>query len=155
MNLRTFAIALALFCSCAAARSVFPPPTLATLQGSWLGGSGASEKYFRLEIDTSGRGILIAQFDSGERPAVYEVLSTQLTECAIQFELRPEPGAEPIYFRGSACGGVSMKLEVGDAERRWHSKVLLRREGDVLSRIEAVTRRARGHGFGPIAAVHR
>jgi hypothetical protein len=123
--------------------TVLLPPTLETLQGPWLGGSSAdSEFYLRLEIDRTGRGMLTAQFDSGERPAAYEVLSADLTEYAIQFELWPKDGAEPIYLRGTTYGS-SMELEVGNSEHRWRRKVVLEPERAVLSRIEAVTRRSR------------
>jgi hypothetical protein len=121
--------------------TVLPPPTLETLQGSWLGGDADdSEFYLRLEIDRTGRGILAAQFDASERPAVYEVLSANLTEFAIEFEVWPKDGAEPIYLRGTTYGS-SMKLEAGNTEHRWRRKAILEPEHAVLSRIEAVTRR--------------
>ncbi len=143
MYMRALAMALALFWSMALSMTVLPPPTLETLQGPWLGGPGEdSEFYFRLEIDRTGRGMLTAQFNSGERPAVYEVLSANLTEFAIEFDLWPKDGAEPIYLRGTTYGS-SMKLEAGNTEHRWHRNVVLEPERAVLSRIDAVTRRAR------------
>ena len=142
MLVRVFVITLILFCSSAIATTVVPPATLGDLQGAWLGGSEANSEYFRLEIDPNGKGVLTVQSASAEHAEAYEVLATQLAKYTVKFELRPISGAEPMYFRGTA-DAAGMELEAGNVEHRWHRKVVLEREREVLSRIEAVTKRAR------------
>lgn len=142
MCLRASAIAVALSCSHAIALTVLPPPAVTDLQGPWLGGSEENrEEYLRLEVDRGGKGIVTFQYAPEDRPAVYDVLSAQLSGYNIEFELQPIGGAEPIYLRGTTYGS-SMQMEIGNAGHRWHRKVLLEREDDVLSRIKAVTERA-------------
>src|ERR1041385_7533042 len=110
MYVRASAIILSLFCSCAFASpgdilTVLPPPAVTDLQGAWLGGSDENkEEYFRLDVDRDGKGMLTFQYAPEERPAVYEVLSAQLTEYTIEFQLRPIGGDEPIYLYGTTYG---------------------------------------------------
>jgi hypothetical protein len=124
----------------AAARSVVFP--LGELGGSWLGSSEDNGEYFRLEIDNKGRGVLTVQYLPDDAPDAYEVLSTSLSGYAISFKLRSIGEAEDIFVRGSA-DKAGLRLEVGGTNNGWSRKVFLENESDVLSRINAVTRRAR------------
>jgi hypothetical protein len=142
MYLRALAMIFFFFYSHAQAMTILPPPAVTDLQGQWLGGSEENrEEYFRLDVNRSGQGLLIFQYAPDERPAVYKVLSAQLSEYNIEFQLQPINGAEPIYLRGTSYGS-GLQMQVGNTEHRWRRKVLLEREHEVLSRISAVTARA-------------
>ena len=142
MYLRAFAILLSLFYSGAHATTILPPRAVIDLQGQWLGGSEENrEEFLRLDVDRSGKGLLIVRYDPEERPAAYKVLSTQVSEYSVEFRLQPVNGGELIYLRGTSYG-TGLQMQIGNTEHQWHHKVLLEPEREVLSRIRAVTERA-------------
>jgi hypothetical protein len=120
-------------------RTLVPP--LAQLGGSWLGTSERHSEYFRVEFDSSGKGVLTIEFVAGGPTDAYEILSTSLSGYSISFLLRPFAEAEPIFARGTA-NKLGLWLDVGDINGKWTRKVFLEPESDVLGRIDAVTRRA-------------
>lgn len=123
--------------------SKVPEPKLSDLATSWLGGSPQSTlEYFRLELDESGRGILVVQYLPGYPASLYEVSSTKLNGYKISFEVQAmDSGAEPIFLRGEALP-FQLNLEVGGVERTWKKKIILEKEARVLERIQVVTERA-------------
>ena len=136
-----FALFLFGLCSCSLANTISPPVTLRELSGAWLGGTEANSEYLRLEIDQQGKGNFDVQYLPGRPAAAYLVLAMHLAQYTVHFELQPLSGAEPIFLRGYAHMG-GMEREIGNVEHRWHRKVVLEPERSVLSRIEAVTKRA-------------
>jgi len=115
---------------------------LGQLGGTWLGGSEGESEYFRLEIDTKGKGVLTVQSMLGDPADAYEILSTSLSGYDISFKVLPIGEAEPIYVHGSA-NKAGLQLEIGGVSDHWSRKAFLESESDVLSRIDAVTKRAR------------
>jgi hypothetical protein len=71
-----------------AARSEIPEPRMSDLATAWLGGYGGLE-YFRLELDASGRGILVAQYLPQNPARLYEVSVSRLRGYDIEFDVRP------------------------------------------------------------------
>jgi hypothetical protein len=120
-----------------------PPPRLSDLATAWLGGPPrAIVEYFRLELDDSGKGILVVQYLPKNPPRLYEVSVARLKGYDIAFEVRAvDSDAEPIFLRGKATSHA-LALEVGGTERTWKRKIYLEREDRVLERIRVVTERA-------------
>ena len=115
-------------------------PKLSDLATAWLGGvpHGILE-YFRLELDSEGRGLLIVQYLPQSPPRAYRVLATRLKEYAVEFELQPDDiDAERIWLRGHATPS-DLDLEVGGIDGDWKRKIFLEREDRVLARIRVVT----------------
>jgi hypothetical protein len=134
-------LVISLCAASAFAASVVPLPTLVGLAGAWLGSSEGHGEYFRLEIDQTGQGILTVQSLSSEKADAYRIVSTSLSNGVVAFKLIPSGSAEAIYLRGSATL-AGMELDAGNVAHRWHRKVFLEQESEVLSRIEAVRKRA-------------
>jgi len=120
-----------------------PPPQLSDLATAWLGGPPRGiVEYFRLELDGSGKGILVVQYLPKNPPRLYEVSVARLKGYDIVFDVRVvDSNAEPIFLRGKATSHA-LDLDVGGIERTWKQKILLEREDRVLERIRAVTERA-------------
>ena len=125
------------------ARSPIPPAQLPDLATAWLGGAARPVvEYFRLELDDSGRGILVVQWLPKNPPRLYEVSISRLKGYDIEFDVRPvESDAQAIFLRGKATI-LALELELGDIERNWKRKIYLEREDQVLERIRMVTERA-------------
>ena len=125
------------------ARSIVPPPQLSDLATAWLGGPPRGiVEYFRLELDDSGKGILVVQYLPKNPPRLYEVSVSRLKGYDIAFDVRAgDSNAEHIFLRGKA-GSYALDLEVGGIERTWKRKIFLEREDRMLERIRVVTERA-------------
>jgi hypothetical protein len=134
-----FALAAPWIVSAAQARTLVAP--LGQPDGSWLGGTQGNAEYFRVEIDKSGRGVLTVKYLLVETADAYAILSTSLSGYSISLVLRPIGGAEPIFAQGSA-NKMGLWLNVSGTDNKWTRAVFLEPEGDVLGRINAVTRPA-------------
>ena len=125
------------------ARSMAPPAQLPDLATAWLGGAPRPVvEYFRLELDDSGKGILVVQWLPKNPPRLYEVSIARLEGYDIEFDVRPvDSNAQAIFLRGTATTHA-LDLEFGDIERNWKRKIYLEREDQVLERIRMVIERA-------------
>ena len=148
---RLFALALSalllLSSVSASAIKVLPAPSLEQLAGAWIGPDD-SIAYFRVEIDKSGRGLLVIQEDSHDRNlSLYKIKSTKLSGYLISFQLQPIKKADPtITLSGEASFGELQLIRRGvNHGNKWQNKLVLERENQLLPRIQAVKRAA--HDF--------
>ena len=147
MLLRTYLLSAvivtgAALCDSEAAAKKIPPPSLATLAGSWLGGSDGGLEYFRLELRENGAGNLVIQYLPGNPAVAYLITSTSLSGYTVTFSVKPiDADAEPIFLRGEA-NSYRLSLEVGGTDGNWDRSLLLEHDAVVKERIRAVEDRA-------------
>jgi hypothetical protein len=141
--LLTFLALVAISPAPCGARSMIPEPRLSDLATAWLGSSPRSiVEYFRLELDNSGKGILVVQYLPQNPPRLYEVSVSRLKGYDIKFDvLAVDSDAEPVFLQGHATS-LALDLEIGGTKRTWKKRIFLEREDRVLERIRVVTERA-------------
>jgi hypothetical protein len=142
-SLLFFLTLLAIVPAPGAARSEIPPARLPDLATVWLGGpTYPTVEYFRLELDRSGKGFLVAQFLPENPPRLYKVSISRLRGYDIELDVRAvDSDAQPIFLRGHATRHA-LKLGLRWTEHGRKREIFLEREDRVLGRIQAVTGRA-------------
>ena len=119
-------------------------PTMECLAGVWIGGSPVQLEFMRINLDSSGKGLLTLQYIPGQAAEAYSLTIESLDGYEIRFNVIPiDEDAEPIYLKGKAfCG--DLHLEFGRAgEQGWSRSIILDRYSQFLERLEAVEKRAR------------
>jgi hypothetical protein len=139
----TAAALTALFAAPASAHKRPAKPTLADLATVWVGGEpGYSLEYFRLELDTRGKGLLVVQWIPDKPAVAYTVIETKLSEYRVEFILRAvDRPAESLYLRGEALRSF-LDLEAGSLSPKWKRRVTMEPYARLMERIKAVTDRA-------------
>jgi len=135
---------LALFAGTSAdAHKVIPPPTMADLATTWLGGEQAGLEYVGLRLAADGTGSMAIQYLPQQPAEAYRITKTKLDKYKVVFEVTPAgASAEAIYLRGTAISN-RMVLELGGTKVDWKRSILLERREAVIARIEAVDTRLR------------
>jgi len=117
-----------------------PPPKIQQLAGAWIGPEEQTA-YFRLDLDKTGRGLLVIQEDSPDGYfSYYKVSKTILADYKISFALLPLKGSDPtVTLTGEAYPRRLLLVRSGTNHGyKWHYKVSLEREDYLLPRIHAV-----------------
>ncbi len=140
--LKGFVVAAILFLAVpASALEPFPPPTVTSLAGVWVG-PGAQGAYFRLELNKQGHGLLVIQSVFGNSITYYKVKGVVLNgyyKCS--FKLVPVRSANPTVSLHGICKGDMHLVRSGtnpDNGYKWQYKATLQREKPLLRRLHAV-----------------
>jgi hypothetical protein len=132
------------------ARSVAPPPQAKALAGTWIGLTGDDLTFFRLRLDEGGGGLCASTFVR-EAAVLYRVTRWSIQEYDIEIGLEPvDEKAESIFLRGTA-DGWQLYLTVGGTSGAWSRELKMRREEDMLARLERTRERMRQRGGGAAA----